>query len=250
MRRVLVLGGTAEARTLAGLLSDGARCEVTTSFAGRTPDPRAGGGEVRVGGFGGVDGLAGWLREHRTDAVVDATHPFAARMSRHAAQAARLAGVPLLAVRRPGWTARAGDRWVWADSAREAAGLLPELGRRPFLTTGRGDLAEFAALPLHFLLRTVTEPDPPLPASYTLVRDRGPFTLAGERALLRRHRVDVLVAKDSGGPAPKLEAAREAGLPVLLLRRPPPPPGVPTVPTPEAAARRLLQPPPPRAVRP
>lgn len=238
MRRVLVLGGTGEARVLARLLV-GARFEVTTSFAGRTPGPRAGGGEVRAGGFGGVDGLVRWLRAHRTDAVVDATHPFAARMSRNAAEAARLAGVPLLAVRRPGWTPGPGDRWVWADSAREAAALLPSLGRRPFLTTGRGDLARFAALPLHFLLRTVTAPDPPLPASYTLVQDRGPFTLDGERDLLRAHRVDVLVTKDSGGPAAKLAAAREAGLPVLVLRRPPPPPGVPSVTTPQAAVRWL-----------
>lgn len=239
MRRVLVLGGSAEARSLARLLAGGTRFEVTTSFAGRTPEPRADGGGVRVGGFGGVDGLVSWLRAHRTDAVVDATHPFAARMSRHAAEAARITGVPLLALRRPGWTAQAGDRWLWADSAREAAELLPGLGRRPFLTTGRGDLAEFAALPLHFLVRTVTAPDPPLPASYALVHDRGPFTLDGERALLRRHRADVLVTKDSGGPAPKLEAAREAGLPVLVLRRPPPPPGVPAVASPESAVRWL-----------
>jgi precorrin-6A/cobalt-precorrin-6A reductase len=238
-RRVLVLGGTAQARALGALLAADTGFEVTTSFAGRTPDPRPGGGEARVGGFGGADGLVRWLREHRTDAVVDATHPFAARISRHAAEAAGLAGVPLLAVRRPGWRASAGDRWVWAGTAREAAVLLPGLGRRPFLTTGHAGLAEFAALPLRFLIRTVTAPAPPLPAVCDLVRDRGPFTLDGERALLREHRVDVLVTKDSGGPAPKLAAAREAGLPVLLLRRPPPPPGVPAVTTPDAAARWL-----------
>ncbi|NUS15091.1 MAG: cobalt-precorrin-6A reductase, partial [Streptomyces sp.] len=112
-------------------------------------------------------------------------------------------------------------------------------GRRPFLTTGRGDLAAFAALPLHFLVRTVTPPPGPLPARCDLVLGRGPFTLDGERALLRGHRADVLVTKDSGGPAAKLAAAREAGLPVLLLRRPPPPPGVPAVPGPAAAARWL-----------
>lgn len=238
-RRVLLLGGTAEARVLAGLLRAGGGWEVTTSFAGRTEDPRGGGGEVRVGGFGGPDGLAGWLRAHRTDAVVDATHPFAARISRHAASATRATGVPLVALRRPGWSPGPGDRWVWADSVSEAAAMVAGLGRRPFLTTGRGELAAFAALPQHFLIRTVGPPAPPLPAAYHLVLDRGPFTPEGERALLRRHRIDLLVTKDSGGPAAKLAAAREAGLPVLVVRRPAAPPEVPAVPTPAAAAHWL-----------
>ncbi|MFI0898296.1 cobalt-precorrin-6A reductase [Streptomyces sp. NPDC020983] len=237
--RVLLLGGTGEARALADLLAGDAGLEVTTSFAGRTPRPHLPAGRVRSGGFGGADGLAQWLREHRTGAVVDATHPFAARISAHAARAARTAGVPLLALRRPGWTAQPGDRWHWAADAAEAAALLPALGRRPFLTTGAGELAAFAALPLRFLARTLTPPPPPLPARCHLVTARGPFTLDTERALLREHRIDVLVTKDSGGPAPKLTAAREAAVPVLLLRRPPPPPGVPTATTPAAAAHWL-----------
>lgn len=236
---VLLLGGTAEARALAGLLAGEPGIAVTSSLAGRTPDPRPPAGQVRTGGFGGAEGLARWLREHRADALVDATHPFAATVSRHAAEAAGAAGVPLLAVRRPGWTPGPEDRWSWADSAAQAAALLPALGRRPFLTTGRGDLAAFAALPLPFLIRTVTPPPPPLPARHHTVLARGPFTLDGERALLREHRVDVLVTKDSGGPAAKLTAAREAALPVLLLRRPPPPAGVAAVPTAAAAARWL-----------
>lgn len=239
MLRVLVLGGTGEARELAALLAGDPDLDVTTSLAGRTPRPRLPAGQVRSGGFGGAEGLTQWLRVHRTGAVVDATHPFAARISGHAARAARTAGVPLLALRRPGWSPGPGDRWHWAADTAGAAALLPALGRRPFLTTGAGELAAFAALPLHFLARTLTPPPPPLPARCDLVTGRGPFTLDGERALLRDHRVDVLVTKDSGGPAAKLAAAREAGIPVLVVRRPPPPPGVPAVTTARAAARWL-----------
>ncbi|WP_327292875.1 cobalt-precorrin-6A reductase [Streptomyces sp. NBC_01198] len=242
-RRVLVLGGTAEARVLAGLLDGDPGLAVTTSLAGRTPQPGPLAGQVRTGGFGGAAGLAGWLRDQRADAVVDATHPFAAAISAHAAQAALATGVPLLALRRPGWSAGVGDRWHWADSLAEAAALLPALGQRPFLTTGRQDLAAFAGLPLDFLARSVTPPDPPLPARLRVLLDRGPFTLDAERALLREHRVDVLVTKDSGGQdtAAKLTAAREAALPVLIVRRPPPAPapGVSTVTTPAAAVRWL-----------
>ena len=237
----MILGGTAEARVLAGLVAGEAGLDVVTSLAGRTPDPRLPAGEVRVGGFGGGEGLAGWLAEWRADAVVDATHPFAAAISRHAAYAARAAGVPLLALRRPGWSAGEGDRWHWADTVADAAGLLPGLGRRPFLTTGRQDLAAFAGLALHFLARSVAPPPPPLPAHCHVLLDRGPFTLDAERALLREHRIDVLVTKDSGGTATaaKLTAAREAALPVLVVRRPPLPPGVPAVTTPAAAAHWL-----------
>jgi precorrin-6A/cobalt-precorrin-6A reductase len=241
---LLILGGTAEARVLAGALAGQDGLDVTSSLAGRTPDPRLPAGHVRSGGFGGAEGLARWLREQRTDAVIDATHPFAGAISRHAAHAARAAGVPLLALRRPGWTQGPGDRWHWADTVAEAAALLPALGRRPFLTTGRQDLAAFADLPLHFLARSVAPPHPPLPARCDLVLDRGPFTLDAERGLLREHRIDVVVTKDSGGPAtaPKLTAAREAGLPVLVVRRPPPPPGVRTVTDLDAALAWLSAP--------
>lgn len=243
-RRVLILGGTAEARALAELLSGEPELDVTTSLAGRTQDPRLPAGRARIGGFGGAEGLAGWLREERADAVVDATHPFAETISHHAAHAARATGVRLLALRRPGWSAGEGDRWHWAATLAEAAALLPALGRRPFLTTGRQDLAAFAGLPLRFLARSVAPPPPPLPAHCHVLLDRGPFTLDAERALLREHRIDVLVTKDSGGPATaaKLTAAREAALPVLIVRRPPPPPGVPAVTTPAAAARWLRTP--------
>ncbi|MFD9791912.1 cobalt-precorrin-6A reductase [Streptomyces sp. NPDC059070] len=237
---VLILGGTTEARRLAELLHGAPGLVVTSSLAGRVASPRLPPGEVRVGGFGGADGLAAWLRENRVDAVVDATHPFAAAMSFHAASAAATARVPLLALRRPGWVPVEGDRWHEAASLEEAARALPALGRRVFLTTGRMGLAAFAALDdLWFLVRSVDAPEPPRPRQTQVLLHRGPFTLEGERELLLRHRVDVVVTKDSGGAAtaPKLTAAREAGLPVVVVRRPPVPGDVPVVPDPEAAAR-------------
>lgn len=227
---VLVLGGTAEGRRLAGELAALPRVtRVTSSLAGRVADGVALPGEVRVGGFGGADGLAAWLREHRVDAVVDATHPFAERISGNAARAARAAGVPLLAVRRPGWEAGPGDRWVDVGSVAEAAAVVPSLGRRVFLSVGRQQLAPFAGVdPCWFLVRAVTAPSPPLPRHREVLLARGPFTVADERALLTRWGVDVVVTKDSGGTATvaKLTAARELGVPVLVVRRPAAPCGV------------------------
>ncbi|MEU6478072.1 cobalt-precorrin-6A reductase [Streptomyces sp. NPDC047017] len=237
---VLILGGTTEARRLAELLHGTPGLELTSSLAGRVAGPRLPPGRTRVGGFGGTPGLAAWLREHRVDALVDATHPFAGTMSFHAVRAAADAQVPLLALRRPGWTPVEGDRWHPVGSLEEAAGALPALGRRVFLTTGRMGLAAFAGLDdLWFLVRSVDAPEPPYPARMEVLLDRGPFTLDGERELLRRHRVDVVVTKDSGGAAtaPKLAAAREARLPVVVVRRPPVPEGVPAVPDAESAAR-------------
>ncbi|WP_031046276.1 cobalt-precorrin-6A reductase [Streptomyces sp. NRRL F-5650] len=239
---VLILGGTTEARRLAEVLAaeplPGLR--VTTSLAGRVSAPRTPPGEVRVGGFGGAEGLAAWLGGHAVDLLVDATHPFAGTISFHAAGAAATARVPMLALRRPGWTPGEGDDWHEAGSPAEAAALLPSLGRRVFLTTGRTGLAAFAGLDgLWFLVRSVDAPEAPCPPRTEVLLDRGPFTLDGERELLLRHRIDVLVTKDSGGAAtaPKLAAAREAGVPVVVVRRPPVPEGVPVVATPEEAAR-------------
>ncbi|WP_460070740.1 cobalt-precorrin-6A reductase [Streptomyces sp. YKOK-I1] len=236
---VLILGGTTEGRRLAELLHGRPGLAVTTSLAGRVASPRLPPGEVRVGGFGGPEALSAWLRERRVGALVDATHPFAATMSRHAALAAAGAEIPLLALRRPGWTPGEGDDWHEAGSVEEAAAVLPALGRRVFLTTGRLGLSAFAGpADLWFLVRSVDPPEGPRPARARILLDRGPFTLDGERELLRRHRIDVVVTKDSGGAAtaPKLTAAREAGLPVVVVRRPPLPEGVPVTPTPEAAA--------------
>ncbi|MFD5766981.1 cobalt-precorrin-6A reductase [Streptomyces sp. NPDC127049] len=231
---VLILGGTTEARALAGLLHPGTR--VTSSLAGRVAEPRLPAGEVRIGGFGGPDGLAAWLHEHAVDAVIDATHPFAERISFNAARAAATAHVPLLALRRPGWVPGPGDDWRDVGSLEEAAHALDGFGR-VFLTTGRLGLAVFAERPEWFLVRSVDAPDAPMPARTEVLLDRGPFTLDGERELIARHRIDVLVTKDSGGAAtaPKLTAAREAGIPVVVVRRPPVPEGVPTVATPEEA---------------
>ncbi|GAA2132716.1 cobalt-precorrin-6A reductase [Kitasatospora kazusensis] len=235
---VLILGGTTEARRLAAELAADPALRVTSSLAGRVAEPRLPAGEVRIGGFGGPSGLAAWLREQRVDALIDATHPFAGTMSHNAAVAAAEVHVPLLALRRPSWVAVAGDAWHPVGSLDEAAAALPALGERVFLTTGRQGLAAFAQLTgLFFLARSVDAPQDPMPPRTEVLLDRGPFTLDGERAVLREHRIDVLVTKDSGGAAtaPKLTAARELGLPVVIVRRPPTPAGVQEAPDVAAA---------------
>jgi len=230
---ILILGGTTEARELAAELAvRHPEVRVTTSLAGRVSRPGAPAGDVRIGGFGGAEGLAEWLREHRVDAVVDATHPFAESITANAARAATDTGLPVVVLRRPGWRPVPGDRWHPVASLPEAADLLPRLGRRILLTTGRLGLAAFAHLPqLHFVVRSVEPPEPPMPPDVELLLARGPFTVADETALLREHRIDVLVTKDSGGAATaaKLTAAREAGVPVVVVRRPPLPDGVSAV---------------------
>ena len=243
-RHVLILGGTTEARRLAAELSTDPTLRVTSSLAGRVAEPRLPAGEVRIGGFGGPEGLAAWLREQRVDALIDATHPFAGTISRNAATAAAEVHVPLLALRRPSWVPVAGDDWHPVGSLDEAAAALTALGRRIFLTTGRQGLAAFAHLTdLHFLARSVDAPEPPMPPHTEILLDRGPFTLDGERAVLREHRIDVLVTKDSGGAAtaPKLTAARELNLPVVIITRPQPPAGIPEVPNTAAAITWLAQ---------
>lgn len=213
--RVLVLGGTTEGRRLASSY------DVITSLAGRTSSPLLPPGEVRIGGFGGVDGLAAFLRERRITAVVDATHPFAARITANAAAATRLAGVPLLVLRRPGWVERPGDVWHRVRDLKKAAETLPHLGRRVFLTTGRQGLDAFAGVDgCWFLSRSVEPPEPPMPRALTVLLDRGPFTPEGERDLLREHAIDVLVTKDSGGSDAKLTAARALAVPVVMVVRP------------------------------
>ncbi|MFI6298565.1 cobalt-precorrin-6A reductase [Nonomuraea sp. NPDC050790] len=227
---VLILGGTAEARALAAELVPTGR-RVVSSLAGRVSNPRLPVGEVREGGFGGPEGLAGWIAAENIGLLVDATHPFAERMTASAASAAALAGVPLLVLRRPGWREGPGDRWRRVPSLAAAAA---ELGRsfpggRVFLTTGRRSLPVFAGLDsMWFLARSVDPPAPPVPANTHVVLDRGPYTVEGERALVGEHRLDVLVTKDSGGAmtSAKLVAARELALPVFMVDRPPLPEGV------------------------
>ncbi|MCZ2817525.1 cobalt-precorrin-6A reductase [Modestobacter sp. VKM Ac-2984] len=229
--QVLVLGGTGEARRLAAALV-GAGVDVLSSLAGRVADPVLPPGAVRIGGFGGADGLTAWLAEHRPRAVVDATHPFAAQITASAAAAAAAHGTPLLRLQRPGWTPQPGDTWRHVDSLAAAAEAVAGY-RSVFLTTGRQGVGAFAALPGRVLVRSVDPPDEPLPAGATLLLDRGPFSLADELALLDEHEVDVVVTKDSGGhlTEAKLVAARQRGIPVVLVRRPPLPPGVETVAT-------------------
>ncbi|HEY4280699.1 MAG TPA: cobalt-precorrin-6A reductase [Conexibacter sp.] len=230
---VLILGGTGEARDLAAQLH-AQNVAVISSLAGRVARPRLPVGEVRIGGFGGPERLAEWLRANAIDAVVDATHPFAERISASAATARERASLPLLRLERPGWSERDGDRWTWVDDLAGAAALIPQLGQRVLLTTGRQGLPAFATVAdAWFLIRCVDPPDPPLPPRHDLLLDRGPYTLVGEVGLIDAHRIDLVITKDSGGALTeaKLDAARTRALPVIVVRRPPRPAGVETVTT-------------------
>lgn len=238
---VLVLGGTTEARQLAALLAERPESyAVRYSLAGVTSAPRVPDVEVRVGGFGGVAGLTAYLRAERVDVVVDATHPYAARMSEHAAQACSQVGVPLVALRRPGWEEQDGDDWHRVPTLADAAHIAAYLGRRLFLTIGRQEVGEFAFLHDTFCLVRSVDPPAVVPPYAEVVLARGPFRVEGELALLREHAIDVVVTKDSGGTATaaKLEAARRLGLPVVMVDRPDVS-GVPTVDDPEAAVAWL-----------
>lgn len=220
--RILILGGTTEARQLAGKLA--ALASVTLSLAGRTESPVAQGVPVRSGGFGGADGLAAYLRDEHVDLLIDATHPYAARISANAVQAARVAGVPIFALRRPGWVPVEGDRWTQVDGVDDAAQALGAAPRRVLLALGRQEVAAFEAAPQHhYLIRSVDPVEPKLAvpdATYLLAR--GPFREVEERALLERHRIDAVVSKNSGGEATygKIAAARALGIEVVMVRRP------------------------------
>jgi precorrin-6A/cobalt-precorrin-6A reductase len=224
MRNVLILGGTAEARQLAGLLADRSDIKATLSLAGRTAAPAAQPVPVRIGGFGGVDGLAGYLKAEQIDALVDATHPYAAVISKHAAEAAAAAGVPMVALRRPAWTTIAGDRWIEVDDTTAVVAALGAESKRVFLAIGRKEVDAFIAAPQHhYLIRSVDPIEPPLNVpSATYIVSRGPFDESAEKALLSQHHIEIIVAKNSGGSATygKLTAARALGLTVIMLRRP------------------------------
>jgi precorrin-6A/cobalt-precorrin-6A reductase len=241
--RVLLLGGTAEARELAAALL-GADVDVVSSLAGRVARPRLPVGSVRVGGFGGVEGLTAVLDGY--DAVVDATHPFAATISASAATACGHADVPLLRLARPGWGAHpAAGRWHWVASHEEAAATAAVAGGPVFLTTGRQTLHRFVG-PLEartVLVRVVDPVTDPLPPGWTVLLSRGPYEASQERDLMVSHGVRVLVTKDSGGPHTqgKLDAADGLGLTVVVVRRPTPPAGVEEVSDVPGAVRWLAR---------
>ncbi|PRZ41748.1 precorrin-6A reductase [Antricoccus suffuscus] len=221
--RVLILGGTSEARALAGVLvRDG--YDVISSLAGRVKNPALPDGAVRIGGFGGPEGLLDYLRTSDICLVVDATHPFAARISTSAVAACDRGQVPILRLARPGWGSRAAaGSWTWVNNHDEAARAALGESRRVFLTTGRQSIDDFRELNAEFvLLRVVDPPQSALPDTWQVLTSRGPYNLDGERLLLREHRIDTLVTKDSGGAltAAKLDAAGELGVHVIVVRRP------------------------------
>jgi precorrin-6A/cobalt-precorrin-6A reductase len=238
--RILILGGTGEARELAAeLVASGV--DVLSSLAGRVQQPRLPDGPVRVGGFGGAEGLAAFLRAERITSVIDTTHPFAGEITAHAVEAAADVGVPLLILRRPEWEADPSWELV-PDIHAAAAAVCAWPGESVFLTTGRRDLDVFAADDRHrFLVRTVDPPEGPVPPRMTLVLDRGPYTVEGESALMRAHGVGLLVTKNSGGPMTeaKLLAARDQGIGVVMVQRPKVPEGCAVVTTVAQAVRWL-----------
>jgi len=221
--RVLVLGGTAEGRLVADRLHH-AGVDVISSLAGRVSRPRLPAGRVRIGGFGGVDGLAAYIPAEGITHIVDATHPFAATMSGNAVAAAARTGVPVLRYARPGWGSRPdATSWHWVPDVDTARRVAESLGERPFLSMGRQSLPSFTSWGDRRVLVRVVEPlTGSIPSTWTVIEDRGPYTVDGELAMLRRHAVDVVLTKDSGGTytSAKLDAAAALGVPVVVLARP------------------------------
>jgi precorrin-6A/cobalt-precorrin-6A reductase len=235
MPRLLILGGTTEARKLGERLAERGGLDVTLSLAGRTASPVPHAVPVRIGGFGGAAGLANYLISERIDALIDATHPYANIISESAAAAVRQTGVFFMILHRPPWTPIAGDRWIQVNDTGTAVNAIGQEPRSVFVALGRNELAPFAGAPQHrYLVRSVDPVDPRLPLPHvTYVTARGPFSEADDRALMVAHEVEVVIAKNSGGDAAygKIAAARALGIEVIMLRRPPAPdaPAVKTV---------------------
>jgi precorrin-6A/cobalt-precorrin-6A reductase len=225
MSRILILGGTTEARELAQRLASRTELEVEVSLAGRTKSPLPQGARLRSGGFGGVKGLADYLVKSRIDALIDATHPYADVISANAGAAARQTAVPFVTLRRSPWRAVDGDRWQEAADLGAAMRALADRPRRVFVALGRSELAALDGAPQHFyLIRSVDPVEPSLPLPHVAyVTARGPFSEADDRALMRLHAIDTVIAKNSGGTASygKIAAARSLGIDVIMLRRPP-----------------------------
>lgn len=237
--KLLILGGSGEAAALARALDGDARYQAVLSLAGRTEQPLQLPVTVRRGGFGGVQGLAATLRHEGFEAMLDATHPFARQVKQHAVEAAREAGVAMLAIRRPAWTRQTGDRWIEVNDLEAAALALGQAPRNVFLTTGRNELGPFRAAGQHlYLLRSVEAPAPEqLPPRVALITARGPFALEDELALMRTHTIEFVVTKNSGGDATraKLDAARALDMPVIMVQRP----KLPEAPSVESVAEAL-----------
>jgi precorrin-6A/cobalt-precorrin-6A reductase len=224
MKRLLILGGTGDAVALAARAIDLPGLEVITTLAGRTHHPQAVSGTVRIGGFGGEAGLVAYLQTEKIDFIIDATHPFASQISWHVAGAATKVGIPRLLLLRPAWVRSIEDIWIDVERIEAAVQAIPASAERIFVTIGRQQLAPFAVLTDRWcLMRSIDPPDPsiPLPPGKLLL-DRGPFSLEGERQLLREYQIQAIVSKNSGGDATyaKIIAARELGLPVVMIQRP------------------------------
>jgi precorrin-6A/cobalt-precorrin-6A reductase len=229
MKRLLIVGGTGDAVRLAERAIDLPGLKVISTLAGRTREPKAIAGTVRIGGFGGEAGLVEYLQTEKIDLIVDATHPFAAQISWHVAGAATQVGIPRLMLVRPAWARSREDNWIEVESVEAAVTAIPASVERIFLTIGRQQLAPFAVLAdCWCLMRSI---DPPAPSILLppgrLLLDRGPFDLAGERELLKQYEIDAIVSKNSGGDATyaKIIAAQELGLPVVMVQRPSVPQG-------------------------
>lgn len=231
MKKILILGGTGDAVKLATKLVAIPEIEVISSLAGRTKKPLALVGQVRIGGFGGAEGLANYLQENSIDILIDATHPCAGQITNNGAIASQIANIPHLMLVRPQWEKVAGDNWIEVESVAAAARAISEEVDRVFITSGRQQLEPFLERSqiypnIWYLIRSIDPPDLELPNSKVLL-DRGPFSLEQERQLLRDYQIQAIVSKNSGGDATyaKVIAARELGIPIIMVQRPAMPEG-------------------------